>query len=76
MRESARGPLISLEQVCGRLRVSRFTLWRMVKRGEFPAAADTGKRRALWHGLDVNDWCKANAAHFERVLARRLPVSR
>lgn len=75
MRESAGGPLISLSQVCARLRVTRITLWRMVKRGEFPAGVDIGKRRAVWRGVDVNSWCKANAAHFERVIARRLPAA-
>lgn len=67
--------LMTLRGVCERLRVSRFTLWRMVKRGQFPAPADTGKRRALWHPATVDAWCKENAAHFERVLSRVLPAA-
>ena len=74
-RESAVGPLMTLPAVCGRLRVSRITLWRMAKRGEFPKPVDIGKRRAVWRALDVNAWCKANAGHFERVIARRLPTA-
>jgi predicted DNA-binding transcriptional regulator AlpA len=75
MRESAAGPLIALPQVAKRLRVSRITVWRMVKAGQFPAPLSTAKRRTVWRALDVNAWCKANAAHFERVIARILPAA-
>lgn len=75
MRESAAGPLMDQRQVCARLYVSRITLWRMVKAGKFPPPVDTGKRRAIWRGTDVNAWCKANALYFEKVLKRVLPAA-
>jgi len=74
-RESPDGPTMTLPAVCRRLRVSRFTVWRMTKRGEFPPPLKADKRCAVWRALDVNAWCRANAAHFERVIARRLPAA-
>lgn len=61
---------LSIPQVCARLHVSRFTLWRMVKRGEFIASVQLGRRVSVWDALAVNEWCRTNAAHFERVLSR------
>jgi prophage regulatory protein len=36
--------------------VSRATLWRMVKRGEFPAPVKLSRNITAWHVEDVIRW--------------------
>ncbi|MXR36691.1 helix-turn-helix transcriptional regulator [Craterilacuibacter sinensis] len=38
------------------LPVGRTTLWRMVKRGQFPAPVRLGPNISAWRAEDVRDW--------------------
>lgn len=38
------------------LPVGRTTLWRMVKRGQFPAPVRLGPNITAWRAEDVRDW--------------------
>lgn len=57
------GPrLISGPEVQARLSVSRCTVWRMVRRGDFPAPVRVSPGRVAWSAGDVDAWIAGKIA--------------
>lgn len=48
--------LLRATEVCQMIGVSRTTLHRIVKTGEFPPAIRIGKRGSRWHLSEVVEW--------------------
>ncbi len=48
--------LLTLSEVAERTRLSRSTLYRLMKAGEFPKPRKASKRRVLWLTSDVEAW--------------------
>ena len=46
------------------LPISASTLWRMVKRGDFPAPTKLSTRVTAWRSEDVRRWVDETAGHF------------
>jgi prophage regulatory protein len=50
------GRLLSIQETCAITGLGRATLWRLRRRGAFPAPADLSVRRLAWRAADVAAW--------------------
>ena len=48
--------LVDTATLLNMISVSRITIWRWVKAGQFPAPAKLLNGRNYWYGRDVEDW--------------------
>ena len=48
--------ILRVQEVLDRIGVSKATLYRMVKRGDFPKQCSLGRRAVGWHSQDVDAW--------------------
>jgi len=53
------GSFLTVEDVCGRLSVSRATLWRMTRRGDFPKPVQISPGRVGVPADEFDDWQRA-----------------
>lgn len=44
------------KQICDRLGMSRTSLWRLRKEGDFPSPVKLGKRAVAYHRKEVDEW--------------------
>lgn len=51
--------LISGREVQARTSLSRVTIWRRVRAGDFPAAVSLGANRIAWREAEVTAWINA-----------------
>lgn len=54
--------LLSAKMVSERTSLSRTTLWRLCKAGQFPASIRLSPQRVAWRESDVSAWLEAKAA--------------
>ena len=54
--------LIRSTEVLDRTALSRTSIYRMVRRGEFPAPVNSVGRRIAWRERDVAEWIDRKAA--------------
>ena len=47
---------IRKKEILGRFPFSAATLWRMVKRGDFPAPVKLSVGVTAWRNADIEDW--------------------
>lgn len=52
-------PFMSLDQVIGKIPLSKSTIYLMISRGEFPAQIKLGGRAAVWSKAEIDDWISA-----------------
>ena len=48
--------ILRCQEILERIGVSKATLYRMVKRGDFPKQCRLGSRAVGWHSQDVDAW--------------------
>lgn len=48
--------LVRTKQLCAELGISRTTLWRLVKSGDFPAPIQIGKNSIAWRRQVISDY--------------------
>lgn len=48
--------LLTEKIVLSHLNISRATLWRKVRRGEFPPPVEVSTGRKAWKESDISDW--------------------
>lgn len=48
--------LLTFKQLRALLGLSRTFIWRLQRRGEFPAHVKVGRRRIAWRRADVEQW--------------------
>jgi len=48
--------IITMQEVCAMIGLSRHTVYRMVDLGQFPTPGKLGTRRIGWRTSDVNAW--------------------
>jgi|APSaa5957512493_1039668.scaffolds.fasta_scaffold740702_1 predicted DNA-binding transcriptional regulator AlpA len=51
--------IIGPEEVARRTNLSRSTIWRMEKRGEFPARIQISANRVGWHSNEVDEFIES-----------------
>ena len=51
--------LISFDEVRHRTGLSRTTIWRLERTGEFPRSVQISRGRRAWREADVNAWIEA-----------------
>lgn len=56
--------LLTIEDVAGRLCISKTTAWRLINRGDFPASMRVGWSRR-WAESVVEDWLRARCPELE-----------
>jgi prophage regulatory protein len=49
---------LRLPQVIEKIKVSKSTLWKMVRDGKFPAQVKLTERTSAWIEEEVDEWCK------------------
>ncbi|MDD9987223.1 MAG: helix-turn-helix domain-containing protein [Spirochaetaceae bacterium] len=54
-------PLLTARDVQNELQISYTTLWRLIKRGNFPQPIMVGDHRR-WRRADVDQFCERNRA--------------
>lgn len=54
--------ILRLAEVCRRTGLSRTTIWRLVKRGEFPRPRHLTKSAVGWLERELNDWVESRPA--------------
>jgi prophage regulatory protein len=54
-----RDRLISIDEVRSRVQVSRSTLWRLRRTGEFPDPVTVSPHRKLWLERSIDAWISA-----------------
>lgn len=54
--------LIPITEVLRRTSVSRATLYRLIKSGDFPKQVKVGLRRSGWRESDVDQWLESKCA--------------
>lgn len=60
--ETPRAPnILRAPQVAARIGVSRATVWRWIKAGEFPAAIPLGAQSVGWLDTEVDAWIQSRA---------------
>lgn len=47
---------LSVDQVAKRLSVSKDTIWRWKRKGDFPAAVKLGGTTTRWRLADIEEW--------------------
>lgn len=47
---------LNSQQVTHKLGISRTTIWRMVKAGDFPSPRQISKNRVAWLSNEINQW--------------------
>lgn len=47
---------VNVKEVIQRTSLSRTTIWRMVKKGEFPSQIKIGMIRVAWLDMDIENW--------------------
>ena len=62
--------LISLRAVCDRCGISRTTVWRLMRAGQFPPSTAIGAR-ALWSEHEIQRWIADRLAQRARVVEPR-----
>lgn len=50
--------ILHMTEVLAMIRLSRTTLYRMCRDGEFPQAVQIGRRRKAWHRHEVEEWMR------------------
>ena len=50
--------LLRLREVCDRTRLSRATIYRFIKSGDFPRYVRVGSRTSRWRASDIADWLR------------------
>ena len=59
--------LLTLRETLARTGLSRTTLWRYRKVGEFPAAVSLGHLRCvMWREIDVDAWARERGLQRDR----------
>ena len=56
---------LTTREVCARLRCHRSTIWKMLRRGEFPQPIVVCNRH-LWTEADISQWEEANRRQANR----------
>ena len=51
--------VLRLPTVLAKTGVSRATIYRLVKRGDFPSAHKLSERTSVWNEAEVDSWLKA-----------------
>lgn len=59
--------LISASEVRRRTSLSRATIWRRVRAGDFPAPVRLGVSRIAWREADVTNWIETRTSAGEEV---------
>jgi prophage regulatory protein len=63
--------LLRVPQVVALTGLSRMTIYRMEKRGEFPDRVQLGPNSIAWHEQDVNNWIAARPPAARAVMRAR-----
>lgn len=66
---------LSLGDVCHRLSVSRATLWRMTRRGEFPKPVQLSPGRVGVPVDEFDDWQRAKRDQRSAACATHIPIN-
>ena len=53
--------LLSRESVMERTSLSSTTIWRLIKRGEFPQSVPVSLRRVAWREIDIQLWAASRS---------------
>lgn len=59
--------MLRLDQVTARTGLSRDTVYRMMRRGEFPASTKVGTRAVAWPEHEIEAWLVGRMAARTRV---------
>jgi prophage regulatory protein len=62
MVSSSQQVLLRVREVSARTRLSRTSIYRLVRAGNFPPPVATGVRLIAWRSSDIDDWMVALAA--------------
>ena len=63
--------LLSARAVTQQTSLSRVTVWRMVRRGEFPAPVQISKGRIAWPAEEVSAWVSERIQQRDTATAER-----
>ena len=61
--------LLTIADVCGMLKLSRRSIYRLQKDGSLPAAIRIGPRAARWREKDITDFVNSRPGVTERTAA-------
>lgn len=61
-REAGDDTLITIPQVCRRLGISRTTLWKLRREGDFPPEIKVSERKIAFSRQTFNEWLEARRA--------------
>ncbi len=50
--------ILRREEVCKKVRLSKSTIYRMIRKKEFPAPINLSERRVGWLDKDIDKWIR------------------